>query len=609
MKQYSRAIPISFLAIILTALSISLGAATARLDKKPSFINADDIFHHLKYLASDELKGRLAGSKEAERAASYIANEFRRYRLKAVADGNSYFQPFSFIAAVKLGNNNSLKIKSGNQEKEYRVKQDFMPLGFSSSTQVSGNAVFAGYGISSSQNNIDDYAGINAKGRVVMVLPGTFDGDNPHSTFSFYGQSRYKAMVAREHGAAAILFIAEEEDFKTDELARLEYDNSFGDSGIAAAAISRQAAEQILKAAGKDLNQIHMQLAHSKQSNSFELSGVNVSARIEVIKESRSANNVLGYLEGSDSQLKDELVVIGAHYDHLGLGGPHSLAPKKFGEIHNGADDNASGTAGLLALARAFSDRRDEIKRSLLFIAFSAEEEGLLGSRHYVKNPVLPLDKTAAMINMDMIGRQKNNVLIVGGTGSSPGWKQLLEKINQGPQFQLKFEDGSFGGSSDHASFYEANVPILFFFTGVHEDYHRPSDDYDKINIQGQTRIVEFVYEVARQVASQQERPAFTKIKGGEQQRGSGFRVYLGTVPDYAEQTEGVKLSGVREGSPAEKAGIRGGDIIVKLGNRDIKNIYDYTYALQEMKGGEEIEIVVMRDGQKLSLKITPEKR
>jgi hypothetical protein len=314
-------------------------------------------------------------------------------------------------------------------------------------------------------------------------------------------------------------------------------------------------------------------------------------------------------------------VVIGAHYDHLGLGGPESLAAKPEGQIHHGADDNASGTTGLLEIARSLASERGKVKRSIMFIAFSGEELGLLGSGAYTKNPVIPLSKTVAMLNMDMIGRLRDGSLHVGGAGTSPTWKSLLEKLNgsapptvsaagngSGSRFKLGLSEDGFG-PSDHQSFYVRDVPVLFFFTGTHDDYHKPSDTADKINGQGLMQIAEFVREIAISVANEPQRIAFTKVKVEQRPTGRGFRVYLGTVPNYSDQSDGMKLDGVRPGSPAEKAGMRAGDIVVKLGKMAIKNVYDYTYALGEMRGGEEIEAVLRRDGKEMTVKITPEKR
>ena len=323
-----------------------------------------------------------------------------------------------------------------------------------------------------------------------------------------------------------------------------------------------------------------------------DLPPIQLTFHCDLRKVIPTTTNVVGILEGNDPVLKNEAIVIGAHYDHIGLGELGSLAEGRGQQIHNGADDNASGTAGLLELARVLASQRATLKRSVVFVAFSAEEEGLLGSKHYVATPAFPLDKTVAMINMDMIGRMKDDRVIVGGSGSSPLWKDLLPRLKPNG-LELKFQDDGYG-PSDHASFYAKDIPVLFFFTGVHQDYHRPSDDPDKINLAGANQVLELVLGTA-QALSQQERPTRSspKPRSRSEPRGRGeFRVYLGTIPDYGEEVEGVKLSGVREGSPAAKAGMKGGDIIVECAGKQIKNVYDYTYVLGDRKPGDVVEIV-----------------
>jgi Zn-dependent M28 family amino/carboxypeptidase len=320
------------------------------------------------------------------------------------------------------------------------------------------------------------------------------------------------------------------------------------------------------------------------------------------------------------------------------------LAPKE-GDIHHGADDNASGTAGLLELARIFSEQRPRPKRTLVFIAFSGEEEGLLGSNYYVNHPIVPLANTVAMINMDMIGRMKNKSLIIGGVGSAPEWRSTVERANlwqgmtvtangssgQPPpsgslpmvvgangrvvvandmtkQFLLTLNEDGFG-PSDHSSFYAKQVPVLFFWTGTHEDYHKPSDTADKINYDDEARILSFVARIARDLDASDKRPSYTVAKSESTGRSTGFRVYLGTIPNYADSSDGLLLDGVRDDSPAAKAGIKAGDKIVKLAGRDVHNVYDYTYALGEMRAGQEYEVELLRGGERITLKITPAAR
>jgi aminopeptidase YwaD len=327
---------------------------------------------------------------------------------------------------------------------------------------------------------------------------------------------------------------------------------------------------------------------------------------VDVVRKEVAAYNVVGVLEGSDRLLKNETIVIGAHYDHLGRGGSGSLAPKS-GEIHHGADDNASGTAGVLELARLLTSQRPQPKRTIVFIAFSGEEEGLLGSNYYVNHPVTPLNSVVAMINMDMIGRMKDRKLVIGGVGTAKEWRDMIAQGTTDParKFELTLNEDGFG-PSDHSSFYGKQVPVLFFWTGTHNDYHKPSDTFEKINYDDEARILNLVSYLVKQLDSADKRVTYTTAKTDPAPRTGGFRVYLGTIPNYGETNDGLLIDGVRDESPAAKAGLKAGDRIVKIGARDVKNVYDYTYALGEMKAGEEYVVEVVRGKEKLTLKITP---
>lgn len=372
--------------------------------------------------------------------------------------------------------------------------------------------------------------------------------------------------------------------------------------------------------------------------------GRGLSISVDIIRRESPSFNVVGILPGSDPNLKKETIVIGAHYDHLGRGGEGSLAPRE-GEIHHGADDNASGVAGLIELARMLSTQSPKPRRTIVFIAFSGEEEGLIGSSFYVNHPIVPLADTVAMINMDMIGRMKEKNLIVGGVGTAQEWRSMIEAgnmmqgltvsantntasasstlnlpivvgtngrpivtVDAGKKFALTLNEDGYG-PSDHSSFYSKQVPVLFFWTGTHEDYHKPSDTADKINYEGEARIVSFVGNVIRDIDKSDKRPTYTVARSESQGRSTGFRVYLGTIPNYADSNDGLKLDGVRDDSPASKAGLKAGDKIVKMAGHEVKNVYDYTYALGEMKAGQEYEVEIVRGNERLTLRITPAAR
>lgn len=633
--------------LLLLALVIGVFAQQAG---QPSVNRLQQI---ISYLASDALDGRRTGTPGANDAAHYIAGEFSLLGLRpAIQMAGAartrgeirarYLQPFPYVSKVELGKNNLLFVTGGRTDgtAQFAVGEDWMPLGFSSNAEVkAAEMVFAGYGITSAELKYDDYALSNAKDRVAIVFAGTPDADSPHGQFAQAGQIRFKVAAARAAGARALLIVAGEEKLKDDRLAELSYDNA-GDAGIPVVVISRQMAAKLFGQSDlAGLDELEKRVARISlaklrpPSSETELELVAFTAKLNlsvtVNRIDSPSFNVVGILPGTDPKLKNEAIVIGAHYDHLGRGGEGSLAPRE-GEIHHGADDNASGTAGMLELARIFSAQKP--RRTMVFIAFSGEEEGLIGSNYYVNHPVVPLANTVAMINMDMIGRQTQNKLIIGGVGTATKWRSEIEDLNSTRglssvqttvhfdrdavakaintpiPFTLTLNEDGFG-PSDHSSFYAKQVPVLFFWTGTHNDYHKPSDTYEKINYVGEARILSFIAGIVRDIDRSDARPKFTVAKSDSTGRSTGFRVYLGTIPNYADSNDGLTLDGVRDESPAAKAGLKAGDKIVKLAGRDVKNVYDYTQALSEMKAGQEYEVELIRAGQRMTLKITPEAR
>jgi aminopeptidase YwaD len=594
--------------LLLFAIAAPLNAAPGDTSRNPE-ITPEEVREHIRYLASPELEGRGSGTEGGRKAAQYIARQFREAGLKPKGK-RGYFQPFQITAASKMGEPNRVSLRAAGEEQSLKLRDDFLPLAFTANGRASGEVVFVGYGISAPPLNYDDYAGVDVKGRIVLILRQTPDGREPNSRFSPYAPLRSKAMTAREKGAAGILFVTGPLTEGREDLGGFRNDASFSDSGIPAVVVKRAFADRLLATAGKTLQDLQTAIAHGGPS-SLPLPGTMARLHCTVVRQRLQTENVLGFLEGSDPRLREEVVVIGAHYDHLGMGGEGSRDRGGAPAIHHGADDNASGTAGLMELAEHFGARKPRPKRSLLFAAFSGEELGLLGSAHYVKEPPVPLARTVAMVNMDMIGRSRGNALTVIGAGTSPQWEQILESANAPFQFDLRRNASGFG-ASDQTSFYAKDIPVLFFFTGVHADYHRPSDTWEKINIHGQARIVQLVAATLDRIADLPDRPQFVRAEGSGPQMASasgGFSVYLGTIPDYSAEREGVTLSGVREGSPAEKAGLKSGDVIVQFGGKAIKNVYDFTYALRDAKAGEPIEIVILRGADRHTLKITPEPR
>jgi len=660
--------------LVRVALSLLLvtSFAFSALAQQPSTPSVDRLRQVIAYLASDALEGRRTGTPGANDAAHYIAGEFNRFGLRpglqiarpARTRGETqsrYLQPFPYIAGVELGKNNLFFVNPGKADDsaQFKVGEDWMPLWFSANGQVeNAPAVFVGYGITDSALHYDDYD-YDVKEKIAVAMSGTPDGDNPHGQFVRFEDVRFKAIAARSHGAKALLIISAEDKFSDERLSRLRTDNSAGDVGLPVAVISRKLAVRVLgladlvnlgafetevrsgisKVLKYEAKYYGYRTSMNPATNPVKPGSVNMAS--DLLRRESPSFNVIGVLPGSDPKLKSEAIVIGAHYDHLGRGGEGSLAPRE-GDIHHGADDNASGVAGLIELARMLSSQK--LKRTVVFIAFSGEEEGLIGSSYYVNHPIVPLANTVAMINMDMIGRLKDRNLIVGGVGTAQEWRSLIDTGNavQGMTVSLNNSDrsnpvigvpvvtGSNGrpvvmldpgkkfvltlnedgyGPSDHSSFYAKQVPVLFFWTGTHNDYHKPSDTADKINYEGEARIVDFVDRIIRDIDKTDKRPTYAVAKSESQGRSMGFRVYLGTIPNYAESNDGLKLDGVRDDSPASKAGLKAGDRIVKMAGHDVKNVYDYTYALGEMKAGQEYEVEIVRGSERMTLRITPAAR
>jgi Tol biopolymer transport system component len=558
-------------------------------------VSTETVKRDVHFLASDEMKGRLTGSPEGQKAARYIADQFKAAGLQPLGPGG-YFQPFEFTARVTLAPGNILGLASAKDRRTYIVEKDFSPLGFSDDGDLKGlPVVFAGYGIKAPDLQHDDYAGMDVKGKAVFIYRYGPEGDDPKSKYALYYPLRYKAMIAREAGAAALVVLSP--DAKDDEVSKLKVDRGFGASGLTVLTARREVLDRWLSEAGKNLPD--PKDPHGSPLG-LEVPGVTLDVTVKLNREKASADNVVGWLPAT--RPTEETLVIGAHYDHLGMGIEGSLASQP-GLVHPGADDNASGTAGVMELARGFA-KVPARGRNLLFAAFGGEELGTLGSSFFVKNPIIPIKSMVAMFNMDMVGRLREGNLTVGGAGTSPEWKPLLALCNtEGLKLTLN-EDGY--GASDHSQFYAKSIPVLFFFTGAHTEYHRPEDKPETLDYPEEARVLRFVSRVAEGVLALPAAPPYAVAKSiGGQGAGRGFRVYLGTIPDYNEEVKGVRLMGVRAGSPAEKGGLKGGDTIVKLGDKKIENVYDYTYALQEHKADETVPIVVLRDGEEVTLQVT----
>ena len=567
------------------------------------------------YLASDDLEGRMTGSEGARKGADYIANELDALGLRPFGDNGTYFQAFDFTADRRiLREANSLRIQLGDGSQTYQVDTDFRPLSFTANADVQGEVVFAGYGLTVGTNGHDSYAGLDVTDKIVLVLRYVPEGVDAgrRAELNRYAGLRYKAMIARDRGAKAILVVAGPNSPNAGKLIPMSFDNSLAGSGVVAASVNDAVANALFGGAGKSLDEVQSQLDIENPHflGQFPLEGVEVAIRTGVERIKETDRNVLAWLPAA-GQPTPETVVVGAHYDHIGHGDASSLANKdEEGEIHNGADDNASGVAVVLELARKLA-RREERRRNVLFAFWSGEELGLIGSSHFVEKPPLPLENIVAYFNFDMVGRLRDNKLSLQGVGSSSVWRGVIERRNIPAGFDLSLLDDPYL-PTDSTAFYPKGIPILSFFTGSHEDYNRPTDDPDTLDYQGMVRISEFGTAIVNDVVSNDERPDYVEVQvsapagGGDR---DSLRAYLGTIPDYTTDLAGVAISGVRGDGPADKAGMRGGDVIVEFAGQRIANIYEYTYALDAVKIGEPVEVVVLRDGDRVTLRIVPEAR
>lgn len=565
-------------------------------------VTTEEIKEHISFLASDKLKGRDSGTEELFGAAVYISDEFKNYGLEPLfKDG--FLQEFPFVKTIELTDKNSLSFSTNGSEVELKLREDYITLPFSGNTDVNGSLVFAGFGISASDLNYDDYSGIDVKNKIVIVFRNTPEPAVAHSGFDAHSPLRKKSSVARDKGAAGIIFINPYDSNKTsDDLVEFSFDRGGAMSDFSVQSVKRIFIEELLHNEGINLKDVYNKILESKKPSSFELKNSSAKISTEVKEVEAVSWNVAGYLEGKDPELKNELIIIGAHFDHLGMGGEGSLYRGDEPQIHNGADDNASGTTGVLELAEKFASRKNNLKRSIVFITFSGEELGLLGSNYFVNNLPFPVEDAITMVNMDMIGRLKDSSLIVYGTGTSSDWKDILNNNNK-YGFKLTFNDEGFG-PSDHSSFYGKKIPVLFFFTGTHEDYHKPSDDTEKINFTGEKDILNYVYDIVTAIDKNPIRPDYLLVEKKESGQMFARKVYVGTVPDFASNVDGYKISGVSEGSPAQLAGLQGGDIIISFGGKKISNIYDFTYALGDFVPGDEVDVIVKRGEDEITFKV-----
>ena len=660
--------------LIASCLASALLVAPSLAEEKKVSKSQERLASTVKYLSDDEREGRGVGTKGLDVAADFIAKEFSRLGLKTELYKGQPFQEFSLVTNSEMGKatENHLQFNSAAKKKssvKLALGKQFTPLAIGGSAKFDAPMIFAGYGITAPKLKYDDYAGLDVKGKVVVVLRKEPQQQNPHSLFDGTKPSRHALFVTKvsnafQHGAAAVVMINDQAELsrsqtsglqawnkaveklveihqtyskleETDDKQQAKYQEDIqaqaktisnlgaalkgqGDSllSFSGAGVDskyrqmpvyfclRTTIEPLIKEAFKtELADIEKTIDETLEPQSGQLAQWSASGQSSIISNRATVKNVIGVLEG-EGPLAHETIVVGAHYDHLGMGGQGSLAPWTK-EIHNGADDNASGTASLLEVAHQLTQAGFKPKRRIVFIAFSGEERGLLGSARYVREPRFPLKDTIAMVNMDMVGRLNENKLIIQGTKTADIMDELIERLNKTYEFDLTKKPGGMG-PSDHQSFYLKKIPVLHLFTGLHSNYHRPSDDFNLLNLEGMDRITRMVTHIVKEFDALPKRPVFQKSDPKRHVTGGGGdRPYFGSIPDYADNVEGLPLTGVSPGGPAEKAGFKAQDIIIQLGKYKIGGIEDFDSALRKFKGGDKVPVVVLRKKKKKTLTIT----
>jgi hypothetical protein len=575
--------------------------------------DAQRYLNDIKTLTQPNMEGRGDGTKGLVRAEHVLQARYKGLGLEAAGE-HGYLQSFTVTTGAKLKGRNQLLIQKGEAKSELKLNQEYVPFSFSSSGTASAQLVFAGYGATAGEFSYDDYAGLDVKEKIVVVLrfePSGFAAKNGNQGLTPHAQLVTKAINARNHGAKGLILLnGKLGDGEEDLLTRFGRVNGPENAGILFAQVKNAVAEGWFQSAGKSLKEIQEQINTSAKPASFAFpDSMNATLAVGIETTHANVNNVLAYLPGKT----DEYVILGAHYDHLGRGTFDSLAPSQIGQIHPGADDNASGTAGLLELARMLAPLKGQLQRGILFASFAGEEIGLLGSAEWVKQPTKPLDKAVAMLNMDMIGRIKDGKVYIGGVGTGSSFQKILDQAKGDSQLKFEFSQGGYA-SSDHTSFVTKRIPVLFFFSGLHSDYHKPSDTWEKINPTDAASLLNVVASAAFDIASAPGRPTFVSVAennphSGVSSGGGGYGPYFGSIPDFGQTENGVKFSDVKPGSPAAKAGLKAGDVLIQFGDKPIKNLYDFTDALRRSKVGDVVPVTVLRDGKELKVDVKLEQR
>jgi peptidase M28-like protein/PDZ domain-containing protein len=580
---------------LVTLLAVA-GLAAAMVSAAPIPVPAGRLIAEVKTLSAPEMDGRAAGTPGNDLAARHLAAALREAGLRP-ADPAGYGLPFAIPTRVRLGDGNRLAL-AAPAERLFALGVDWTPVSGSADGPVGGELVFVGYGISAPDLGWDDYAGVEARGRIVLALGGEPRRADPSSPFAAayaagYGQLRAKARAARGHGARALLWVSR---LEADTLPRL--DAGLGAGELVTAAITRGTADRLLAAAGEGLEPLRARVEATLAPASHSLAGVRVDLAVRLRRDAATTDNVVALLPGTDPALAREAVVVGAHYDALGRTGEGSLDEVHPSALHPGADDNASGTAAVIELARAFA-AAGGTPRTLVFALFSAEEMGMLGSAAYVRQPPVPLERTVAMVNLDMIGRLRQRRVYVNGTGSGVGLERLVRAA--AAPLGLRVELGrNPWAPSDQIPFYEHGVPVLLLHTGGHDDYHRPTDTWDRIDPDGLARVAALAERVIDRLA-RDPAPVYAKVPAGDPApaRGAapGRGGYLGVAASPGDEAPGVRLSAVQPASAAARAGIAPGDIVVRVAGLRVYTFEELRESLAAHAPGDPVEVVYLRDG------------
>ena len=567
-----------------------------------SDISEKDIVKHIRFLSDNKRAGRYPGTRGSKDVIAYLINQLKSYGVQPAGEGSSFKQTFSILDSVKIGRNNSLKIN----DRPLNIEKDYIPLWFSGNSSASAEVVFAGYGINLITDSLvwNDYKDLNVDGKWVMVMRHSPERENPHSVYAPHSDLHKKMIEARDRGAAGIIFISQVED---STLIPFKYIPGYSKSGIPAIQIDNEVADNILNSVGSSRKIIQDKMNNNLKPESFKISNIKISANVELKNIYSRAANVIGKIVSRNHKYRDEYVVIGAHFDHLGYGGPGSGSLKPdTNAIHNGANDNASGTAGLLELAHKLQNNRQLLKRSILLIGFDAEERGLLGSKYFIQNPTVEKSNIVTMINMDMIGKMKDSTVVIGGVGTSPIFEKILDSLSIDSGLKFEFNQAGYG-PSDHASFYSENIPVLFFFTGDYDNnYHLPEDDWQSINLKGERQILNVIHNLVIDISRQNLKPSFTLAGPKKQQtQRNNNKIKLGIIPHYGGTIDGLKIDKIYDpNGPAARAGIRSGDIIKSINKKPVKDIYEYMKRIKDLKKGQSVSMDIKRDGRIIMLTV-----